>query len=72
MQKNTVVDQERLSLSSAVGAWEEICNRLVEISCVDAELGDVAAHVRPHMNRLQTFLSTIEQTTETMLLAKKQ
>ena len=55
-----------------MGAWEEICNLLVEISCVDAELGDVAAHVRPHMNGLQPFVSTIEQKTETMLLAKKQ
>ena len=48
-----------------MGAWDEIGNLLVEISCVDAELGDVAAHVRPHMNGLQPFVNTIEQTTET-------
>ena len=35
-------------------------------------LGDVAALVRSHMNGLQPFESTIEQTTETMPLTLKQ
>ena len=67
-----ILIQERLSLLSAMGAWEEICNLLIEISCVDAELGDEAALVRPHMNGLLSFESTIEQTTATMPLATKQ
>ena len=35
-------------------------------------LGNVAALVRSHMNGLQPFESTTEQTTETMPLAPKQ
>ena len=34
--------------------------------------GDVAALVKSHMNGLQPFGSTIEQTTETLPLAAKQ
>ena len=35
------------------------------------EEGDVAALVKSHMNGLQPFESTIEQTTETMLPSHK-
>ena len=35
------------------------------------EEGDVAALVKSHMNNLQPFESTIEQTTETMLPSHK-